>query len=151
MRLVCLPRCRKWRKRWAVRVGRNWAVGEKGELAIVSPFPWKCVVTCLAWGHWGDEVLQRARARGELQGAEGDGVRACFVGKWAEGMGGKDYIILCDQRKDFVCLFHQELHLLSGLDYTTSSQTEISKVNAGSFSFTMIKQQRFIKLPKVSD
>lgn len=26
---VCLPRCRKWRKRWAVRVGRSWAVGEK--------------------------------------------------------------------------------------------------------------------------
>lgn len=66
-------------------------------------------------------------------------------------MGGKDYINLCDQRKDFVCLFHQELHLLSGPDYTTSSQTEISKANAGSFSFSMIKQQRFIKLPKVSD
>ena len=66
-------------------------------------------------------------------------------------MGEKDYMNLCDQSKDFVYLFHQESHLLSGLDYKTSSQTEISKANTGSFSLSKIKQERCIKLPKVSD
>lgn len=50
-------------------IGRSQPVGEESELTIVSPFPWKHGVTCLTWRHQVVEVLQRAGAGGELQGA----------------------------------------------------------------------------------
>lgn len=127
--------------------------------AIVSPLSWKCGAICLAWGPGtvGTRFIRepgQEESSKELKGWyrewEG-GERACFVGKQAEGMGAKDCMNLCDQRKDFLFLFHQEVHLLSGLQYMTCSRAEISKANTGSSSLSMIKQERCIKLPKVSD
>lgn len=121
---TCLPsHCRKWGRLWAVWVSRNRTAGENGKLAIISAFPFQCGVVCLPWGHRGDEVLHRARAAGELQGAEGCGVRVCVVGKWAEGKEGKCLHEPLWSKKRF-CVFHQEFQLPSGLHYTTSSQTE---------------------------
>lgn len=33
------------------------------KLVIVSPFLWKCVVTCLAWGHWGGRGPAESQGR----------------------------------------------------------------------------------------
>lgn len=113
-------------------------------MAIISACPLKCGVTWLAWpgNTGGDEVLHRTRAAGELQGAGGCGVRACVVGKWAEGMEGKCLHEALWSKKRF-CVFHQEFHLPSGLCYTTSCQTELfkRKENTGSFFLLMIKRE----------
>lgn len=121
---VWLPSCTKWGRLWAVWVSRSQTAGENEKVAIISAFPLKCGETCLAWGHGGDEVLHRARAAGEMQGAGGCGVRACVVGTWAEGMEGKGLHGALRSKKRF-CVFHQDFLLPSGLYYTTSCQTEL--------------------------
>lgn len=91
-------------------------------------------------GTRGGEVLYRARAAGELQGAEGCGVRrVLWVNEQREGRENV-YMNLCDQRKDSVC-FTKSFSCPLGCITQPAVKQSLFKENTGSFSLLMIKRE----------